>query len=91
MHIEPQTRIAIAAVTILIWFTGGGRAADLPHGHPDFDPSPERPAGLQGDGTGHFPGATVVTKGDFRTGENIIWRAKMPNWGYSSPIVVATS
>gem|GEM_PF-4769520 len=60
----------------------------VPYGHADFYPAPQRPAGLQGDGSGQFPGATPVTEWDFRTGRNIIWRAMLPNWGYSSPIVV---
>ena len=34
----------------------------LPYGHPDFVPTPERPIGFQGDGNGHFPGATMVSE-----------------------------
>ena len=77
----------LAAVAIL---AACGRADDAepPYGHPDFYPTPERPAGLQGDGSGHFPGARPVTEWDFRTGKNIVWRTMLPNWGYSSPIVV---
>ncbi len=60
----------------------------VPYGHADFYPSPSRPAQLRGDGTGHFPAATPVRKWDFRTGENIVWRCRLPGWGYSSPIVV---
>jgi len=37
-------------------------AAPLPLGHPDFKPSPERPVGWRGDGTGIFPGAQPVIK-----------------------------
>ena len=63
-------------------------AEDLPYGHPDFYPTPERPTGLRGDGSGHFTGASVPTSWDWRTGENMVWQTKLPNWGYSSPIVV---
>jgi hypothetical protein len=34
----------------------------VPYGHPDFVPTPERPIGYQGDGNGHFPGATLVSE-----------------------------
>lgn len=36
-------------------------AEDVPYGHPDFYPSPDRPVGWRGDGNGAFPGATPVT------------------------------
>jgi outer membrane protein assembly factor BamB len=35
---------------------------EVPYGHPDFYPSPERPIGHRGDGNGWFPGATPVTE-----------------------------
>jgi len=77
----------------------------VPLGHPDFYPSPERPVGLRGDGSGVFAGATPVLEfGDGTTcvdarqriyerdknarPKNILWRAKLPNWSNSSPIVV---
>ena len=63
-------------------------AEDVPYGHPDFYPSADRRSQLRGDGTGQFPAATPTTTFDFRTGENIVWAAKLPGWGYSSPIVV---
>lgn len=43
----------------------------LPYGHPDFVPTPERPIGFQGDGNGHFPGATMVSE---------FWEGR-PKWG----------
>jgi len=47
-------------------------AADhVPLGHRDFYPSPERPIGFRGDGTGAFPGATPVTE----------WREGTPTMG----------
>ncbi len=72
---------ALAALAVLA-------AEDLPYGHPDFCPTPERPTGLRGDGTGHFVAADPPTQWDWRTGENLVWQVKLPNWGYSSPIVV---
>jgi outer membrane protein assembly factor BamB len=46
----------------LFWFGNAVLAADpLPYGHPDFYPSPQRPAGYRGDGNGYFPGATIVS------------------------------
>jgi len=46
-------------------------AEPLPYGHSDFVPTPERPIGIHGDGTGHFPGATLVSE---------FWDGK-PVWG----------
>ncbi len=34
---------------------------DVPLGHKDFYPSPDRPVGFRGDGNGWFPGATPVS------------------------------
>jgi hypothetical protein len=46
---------ALALVTLV----GGLAAAEpLPYGHKDFVPTPERPVGFRGDGSGHFPGTT---------------------------------
>ena len=61
---------------------------DVPLGHADFNPTPERPIGWRGDGSGIFPGATPVTEWDHKSGKNIIWKAETPYWGSSSPIVV---
>ena len=38
------------------------QAAEVPLGHKDFYPSPERPVGFRGDGNGCFPGATPVAE-----------------------------
>ena len=32
------------------------------YGSPEFRPTPERPIGFQGDGNGHFPGASLVSE-----------------------------
>lgn len=37
-------------------------AGEVPLGHKDFYPSPERPVGFRGDGNGFFPGAEPVTR-----------------------------
>jgi len=47
------------------------KAEPLPYGHQDFVPTPERPIGFQGDGNGHFPGATLVSE---------FWDGR-PEWG----------
>lgn len=38
------------------------RAEEVPYGHRDFYPSPERPLGFRANGNGCFPGATPVTE-----------------------------
>ena len=64
-------------------------AADaVPTGHPDFYPSPERPIGWRGDGTGAWPGANCVTNWNAQTGENIVWKVETPGAGQCQPIVV---
>jgi outer membrane protein assembly factor BamB len=63
-------------------------------GSADFTPSPNRPVGWRGDGTGRFPAATppiawqrkqagadCATKG-------IVWMTPLPNTSVSSPIIV---
>jgi len=62
--------------------------AQLPLGHPDFYPSPERPVGWRGDGSGAWPGATPVREWDAATGKNIAWKTAMPGPSFSQPIVV---
>jgi outer membrane protein assembly factor BamB len=53
-------------------------------GSPDFRPTPERPFGWRGDGTGRFPGATPPTEWSER--KNVRWSAAVGK-SYSSPIV----
>jgi outer membrane protein assembly factor BamB len=85
-----RTHLLLALIVILMAVSAGsaGPNEDLPLGHKDFYPSADRPVGLQGDGTGHFPAGEMVTSWDFRTGKNIVWSTKLSSWGYSSPIVV---
>jgi len=40
----------------------GAVIKDVPLGHKDFYPSPQRPVGFRGDGNGCFPGATPVAE-----------------------------
>lgn len=74
-------------------------ALSVPLGHPDFWPSPERPIGFRGDGSGSYPGANPITEwsdelgyGEKRKpgflGKGVIWRTLMPNFSNSSPIVI---
>ena len=63
-----------------------------PLGAPAFVPSPERPLGWRGDGSGRFPAATPPIKwsrtgGANPTSSGILWMAPIPAGG-SSPIVV---
>jgi len=64
------------------------RASEVPLGHPDWYPSPERPLGWRGDGTGAYPGAKPVGRWNAGTGENIVWRTPMPGPSYCVPLVV---
>ncbi|MCY3022245.1 MAG: PQQ-binding-like beta-propeller repeat protein [Planctomycetota bacterium] len=60
-------------------------------GSPDFYPSPARPIGWRGDGTGHYPGATPPTSWSrTETGEktNIVWETKLPCYSWATPIIV---
>ena len=42
---------------------------------------------FRNDGTGMFGDARPVVNWDERTGSNIVWKTKLPNWSNSSPIV----
>jgi outer membrane protein assembly factor BamB len=55
-----------------------------PLGSPEYRPTPERPFGWRGDGTGRFPGATPVT--EWSPTKNVRWSAKVGR-SYSSPVV----
>jgi outer membrane protein assembly factor BamB len=56
----------------------------VPLGSPEFRPTPERPFGWRGDGTGRFPGATPVT--EWSLTKNVRWSAVVGK-SYSSPVV----
>jgi len=63
-------------------------------GSPTFSPTPERPVGWRGDGSGCYPGATPPVSWECRqsganfTTKNMLWRASLPSTGVSSPIIV---
>jgi len=51
----------------------------------DSGPSPGRPVGWRGDGSGQYPSANPVTQ--WKAEENVLWQAEVGQ-GHSSPIVV---
>lgn len=59
----PLMRIATGLLALLLIAVGTPVPAqeEAPLGSPDFYPSPERPVGWRGDGSGRFPGATPPT------------------------------
>ena len=61
--------------------------SSIPLGHPDFYPSPDRPLGWRGDGTGAWPGATL-TLSTKAGANNVVWRAPMPGPSFSQPLVI---
>ena len=65
----------------------GAVAKDVPLGHPDFYPSPDRPLGWRGDGSGAWPGATL-TLSTKAGANNVVWRAPMPGPSFSQPLVI---
>lgn len=60
-------------------------AAPAPLGSPDFRPTPDRPFGWRGDGSGRYPGATPVL--EWSLTKNVRWSAPVGK-SYASPIVV---
>jgi hypothetical protein len=44
--------------------------------------------GFRGDGTGVYPSSKPPVEWDEAAGRNIVWKAELPNWGYSSPVPV---
>ena len=83
----------------------GAVAKDVPYGHEDFVPTPERPVYFR-QTSGDYPGATPPLEwwegtpttrkvgkaevADFAgpKSKNIFWKAPVPGWGLSHPIVV---
>jgi len=70
----------MAAVLLAALSSAAAAVGEPPLGAADFEPSPERPVGWLGDGTGVYPGADPVTHWDPKTGENILWRTEIPGW-----------
>jgi hypothetical protein len=59
-------------------------------GAPDFTPTAEHPVGQRGDmaRSGRYRGATAVRTWDIEKKQNLVWAAKLPSWGFGSPIAV---
>jgi outer membrane protein assembly factor BamB len=57
-----------------------------PLGSPDFRPTPERPFGWRGDGSGRYPGATPVL--EWSLTKNVRWSTAVGK-GYASPVVAS--
>jgi outer membrane protein assembly factor BamB len=72
------------ASALMLSVSATGWAGDAPLGHKDFVPTPERPVGWRGDGTGCFPGATPPI--EWSETKNIIWKTPMPSWTNASPV-----
>jgi outer membrane protein assembly factor BamB len=78
----------ISALAVLAFAAALSAADGVPLGHPDFYPTPNRPLGWRGDGTGAWPGANCVATWNAETGENIVWKTETPGAGLCQPIVV---
>jgi outer membrane protein assembly factor BamB len=79
--------LAVAGESLPLGHSPVGEA--LPrYGASDFYPSPERPLGWRGDGTGAWPGAKIVTTWDAKSGSNVVWKTPMPAAGLAQPLVV---
>jgi hypothetical protein len=79
----------LAAAVLLGAASPAARAAELPLGHADFYPSPERPVGYRGDGSGIYPGAAPPLHFDEEGRRNLRWVTKIPKvWSHSPPVVV---
>ncbi len=59
---SPKCTFLALAATFLLGAAAIVAADQTPLGHRDFYPSPDRPVGFRGDGSGYFPGATPVTE-----------------------------
>jgi outer membrane protein assembly factor BamB len=73
--------LAVLVVFLVAFGTVRGAAADAT----DPEPSPGRPVGWRGDGSGQFPSANPVTH--WKAGENVVWKSEV-GAGHSSPILV---
>jgi len=78
----------ILPLLILVFATALNAGEAVPLGHPDFYPSPQRPLGWRGDGTGAWPGANVVTSWDAASGKNVAWKVNTPGAGLCQPLVI---
>jgi outer membrane protein assembly factor BamB len=83
-----RIREVAMAVMVCAGLTAAWSSEPAPYGHPDFYPSPERPVGWRGNGTGAWPGARPVTNWNADTGQNVVWRSPMPAPSFAQPLVV---
>lgn len=86
-------RCVSVLASLLAWTVGSWAcAAEPPMGSADFVPTPDRPVGFRGDGSGIYPGATPPT--EFSNTKNLLWVTKIPvvekpgGWSHSPPMVV---
>lgn len=86
----------ILFVTLLAGAANAGQSGDpaAPLGSPKYIPSPERPYGWRGDGSGRFPAANPPIAwerkktGNTYATRGILWMTPLPSIGVSSPIIV---
>ena len=78
---------AVALVALTVW--AAVAPGETPLGHRDFLPTPDRPLGYRGDGSGIYPAATPPLTFDEQTKKNLLWVTKIPRaWSHSPPLVV---
>lgn len=81
-------------VALLLAIAASLTPPTAPLGSTKFTPSPDRPLGWRGDGTGRYPGATPPTRWERRkagggyAAQGFVWATPLPNGGVSCPIVV---
>lgn len=79
---------------LIVWVVSMGVAAPVPFGATEFSPTPERPVGWRGDGSGRYPGAMPpvswerATNGTGYVTKGILWMAPLPNISTATPIIV---
>jgi len=91
-----QWRCVLGGLLLAILSIAAAAKVDVPAplGSVRFVPSPERPVGWRGDGSGRYPGATPPSSWERKTNANgyatkgIVWMAPLPNIGVSMPIIV---
>lgn len=76
------------SIGVLLTAVLSAAASELPLGHADFLPTPERPVGYRGDGTGRFPGANPPIDWDLCSGNRVRWYTTLPSLGCGAPTVV---
>ena len=95
-HVTKRTAVrAFFSLLALCALANASLAAEVELlGSANFTPTPTRPIGWRGDGTGRYPGATPPLnwerkrEGTNYTTQNILWLAPLPNTGVSMPIIV---